>query len=76
MINYNGLSKMKDVKDSVSLETLAVLQIIVVFHQVSYLIAFYNQSIDYTIHCLLFRIWKNKSRIGYKKRLVYYFSVN
>ena len=24
MINYNGLSKMKDVKDSVSLETLAV----------------------------------------------------
>ena len=52
------------------------LIIFVVFHQVSYLIAFYNQSIDYTIHWLLFRIWKNKSRIGYKKRLVYYFSIN
>ena len=48
----------------------------VVFHQVSYSIAFYNQSIEYTIHWLLFRTWKKKSRIGYKNRLIYYFLIN
>jgi hypothetical protein len=49
----------------------------VVFLRVSYFIAFYKQSTDHTIHWLLFRIWKNKSELGYEKRLVYYFqSIN
>jgi hypothetical protein len=36
------------------------------------LLAFYKQFVDYTVHWLLFRTWKNKSRIEYTKRLVYY----
>ena len=49
----NWLFYLKQKVDHIKLISYSSM-LTVVFHQVSYLIAFYNQSIDYTIHWLLF----------------------